>query len=229
MSEPNWKERAEKAEAWLERLRTDPECVWANMLRGEIARPQAMDHYEQCKTELEQAQAACAEMRSVIASIRYVDNYVQLPSSFAKDHALGLECGKGFLSPEKAKELESRIAFRDRCVQQAGFDIDKLESKIKLLIGALEDTRKYDMGTRIPGEWFIRRDKALAAVKEKKDGESTGGWLSPEKAKVLVEALEAAECEFDNIARGAIDGVCGYAAESRDEMAKAIAAVKEKL
>lgn len=36
----------------------DPAEVWAMMLRGEIARPQALDHYEQCKTELEQVQNA---------------------------------------------------------------------------------------------------------------------------------------------------------------------------
>ena len=31
----------------------DPAAVWANMLRGTIARPRALDHYEECKLKVE--------------------------------------------------------------------------------------------------------------------------------------------------------------------------------
>jgi hypothetical protein len=40
---------AEARVAEYERILADPASVWANMLTGKIARPQALDHYEECK------------------------------------------------------------------------------------------------------------------------------------------------------------------------------------
>ena len=44
---------AEARVAEYERILADPNAVWANMLTGKIARPQALDHYEECKQMVE--------------------------------------------------------------------------------------------------------------------------------------------------------------------------------
>lgn len=47
----------------LDHIRTtlkDPAAVWVNMLRGEIARPSALDHYEECKDMVERLQSELA-------------------------------------------------------------------------------------------------------------------------------------------------------------------------
>lgn len=46
--------KATRAElASIHRILKDPAAVWANMLRGNIARPQAFDHYEELKQKVE--------------------------------------------------------------------------------------------------------------------------------------------------------------------------------
>lgn len=44
--------RNDSLQAELNKLK-DPAAVWANMLAGTIARPQALEHYEECKAEVE--------------------------------------------------------------------------------------------------------------------------------------------------------------------------------
>jgi predicted RNase H-like nuclease (RuvC/YqgF family) len=46
---------------------SDPAAVWANMLRGTIARPAALDHYEECKSEVERLQRELAELRTTVS------------------------------------------------------------------------------------------------------------------------------------------------------------------
>lgn len=41
----------------------DPACVWANMLRGTIARPAALDHYEECKANVERLERELASIK----------------------------------------------------------------------------------------------------------------------------------------------------------------------
>lgn len=45
-------------------LLTDPVAVWVNMLRGTIARPRALDHYEECKQEVEKLQAELDRLKT---------------------------------------------------------------------------------------------------------------------------------------------------------------------
>lgn len=50
----------------LQNLKTvlaDPASVWINMLRGEIARPIALDHYEHCKAQVEKLEAENDKLR----------------------------------------------------------------------------------------------------------------------------------------------------------------------
>jgi hypothetical protein len=44
--------------AELEGAISTPDAVWANMLRGTIARPTALDHYEECKARVEELERA---------------------------------------------------------------------------------------------------------------------------------------------------------------------------
>ena len=50
--------------ALLRSILKDPEAVWANMLRGEIARPSALDHYEECKARVEELESAQVRVAS---------------------------------------------------------------------------------------------------------------------------------------------------------------------
>lgn len=50
----------------LDILKDDPAAVWTNMLRGMIARPAALDHYEECKTELEAVKSVLKECGQVL-------------------------------------------------------------------------------------------------------------------------------------------------------------------
>lgn len=67
-----WRLVADQYAAEIERLRAqiaglkDPATVWVNMLRGEIARPRALDHYEELKAEVERLQAEVALLRAEI-------------------------------------------------------------------------------------------------------------------------------------------------------------------
>lgn len=54
----------------IKRAISDPGAVWANMLRGTIARPQALEHYEKCKAALETAERERDEARRQAAAMR---------------------------------------------------------------------------------------------------------------------------------------------------------------
>lgn len=60
------KEIADGLAANLEALK-DPACVWANMLRGTIARPLALDHYEECKAHVERLEHENAELKAKLS------------------------------------------------------------------------------------------------------------------------------------------------------------------
>lgn len=53
------KARIAELEAELDKLQ-DPAAVWANIIQGKIARPQALDHYEECKATVERLEAELA-------------------------------------------------------------------------------------------------------------------------------------------------------------------------
>jgi DNA repair exonuclease SbcCD ATPase subunit len=57
------KARAEAAEAELAKLQ-DSTAVWVNILQGKIARPQALDHYEECKAAVERLEAELAALKA---------------------------------------------------------------------------------------------------------------------------------------------------------------------
>jgi chromosome segregation ATPase len=62
-------QRIAELEAQIEGLK-DPACVWANMLRGTIARPQALDHYEECKANVERLERENAELKAQNVTFR---------------------------------------------------------------------------------------------------------------------------------------------------------------
>jgi len=75
----------------------DPAEVWAMMLRGEIARPQALDHYEECKAELEQVQNA-------------LDNYWRTnPTTLAATEAVMKEVNHFRIELHKLREKHDAI------------------------------------------------------------------------------------------------------------------------
>lgn len=58
------KQRVAELEQLLEVLRTDSAAVWVSILQGKIARPQALEHYEECKARVEVLEAENAKLRS---------------------------------------------------------------------------------------------------------------------------------------------------------------------
>jgi hypothetical protein len=71
----------EKLQRELEQLQailTDPAAVWASMLAGTIARPRALEHYEECKTALELSERQNAAMREALKAIREHYRYCHL-------------------------------------------------------------------------------------------------------------------------------------------------------
>ena len=82
----------QKAVAEIERLRADlldPAKVWVNMLRGTIARPQALEHYEECKAEIEQLQRAyrpadMLEYQKAVAEIERLRAQVEPAKEFRR-------------------------------------------------------------------------------------------------------------------------------------------------
>jgi len=163
------------AEAMLESLRTDPACVWTNMLRGQIARPAALDHYEECKGKLEQAEAACAEMRHILSC-----DSIDCVESHDVDHALSSDCGKGWLSREEATRLMSERD-RDRKLREDAItaygkllsSFEQQKAKIKLLTEALEEItndmvplRQQNACGVVPSQVAKIARQALTAVKE---------------------------------------------------------------
>lgn len=80
-------------------LKDDPAAVWTNMLRGMIARPAALDHYEECKAELEKVKAALKECVEALENYGNHRAHCQLGYSDQK-------CNCGFCEAlAKAKEV----------------------------------------------------------------------------------------------------------------------------
>lgn len=48
----------------------EPGLVWVNMLRGEIARPQALGHYEECKMRVETLETELSEKDRLLKEAR---------------------------------------------------------------------------------------------------------------------------------------------------------------
>jgi hypothetical protein len=59
--------------AELERILADPASVWANMLTGKIARPQALDHYEECKAIVEKLEEQVRVLRVELNLIAHLN------------------------------------------------------------------------------------------------------------------------------------------------------------
>ena len=66
------------------------------------------------KARADKAEAACAEMRQVIESFRWADPFAE-----KSKHAISTDCGKGWVSPEKAKRLREAL-------QQAADTLDEV-------------------------------------------------------------------------------------------------------
>ena len=64
---------AEVRIAELERILADPASVWANMLTGKIARPQALDHYEECKAIVEKLEEQVRVLRVELNLIAHLN------------------------------------------------------------------------------------------------------------------------------------------------------------
>lgn len=69
------REELEKELADLKAILASPAAVYTNILRGTIAKPQALVHYDELKAEvpelrakLEAAEKACAEMREALTT-----------------------------------------------------------------------------------------------------------------------------------------------------------------
>ena len=73
----------DRLQSQLDTLRTDPAIVWANMLRGTIARPQALEHYEECKAEVERLTTRLNKILDCLASI----NVARKPSALNVEDA----------------------------------------------------------------------------------------------------------------------------------------------
>ncbi len=65
---------AEVRIAELERILADPASVWANMLTGKIARPQALDHYEECKQMVEKLDEQVRVLRKAVNAALSADS-----------------------------------------------------------------------------------------------------------------------------------------------------------
>lgn len=107
----------------IKRLKREMSAVYTNLLRKHEALQSEM---EKAKRDLESAQAACAEMREVLQSIWEVDEmgYIVDDKGYKEcgvcgykdgkheteclegvvEHALSIDCGKGWLAPEKVSK-----------------------------------------------------------------------------------------------------------------------------
>lgn len=175
-----WQQRAEKAEKILERLKVTAEEVPDPRFRKlfEEAREHqaywfeaydlAQAEYVAMKQRAEAAEKSAAEMREVITN----------------SHKHGAILTRSFYDALPTATAGTNYVPRA--------ELEQAQKKIAEMREALEQTRRYDMGTRIPNEWFIRRDRAL----------STAGtnYLSPEQVKEqvrpLVKALQEADCNI---------------------------------
>ena len=63
---------AEARVAEYERILKDPNAVWVNMLHGKIARPQALDHYEECKSMVEKLEEQVRVLRGALVEVKQV-------------------------------------------------------------------------------------------------------------------------------------------------------------
>lgn len=63
------RDAAQKEVVELKAVLASPAAVWTNILRGTIARPDALDHYEECKAKLEVAQKERDEARECLRKI----------------------------------------------------------------------------------------------------------------------------------------------------------------
>lgn len=122
----NWQQRAERAESAL------ADC---KRTYGQTA--------EDCvdlTKKLNQSEAACAEMRSFIVTYTTHASVFEQQNE-ARDRVLSTDCGKGWMSPEKAKELRegwqaTKIAYAEDVEQYAAALTDQ-KQKLKLAVEAL--------------------------------------------------------------------------------------------
>ncbi len=137
-------------------LKKDPACVWANMLRGNIATPSALveaHDYQQIKSEnsdlraklaeaelrglriaydfeitrAEQAESKCAEMHHLITHVRqYPEDQFKLDALLIRD-----DCGKGWRSPEDYAALVEKLDDERKLRLEAQNNVRQLKTFIK--------------------------------------------------------------------------------------------------
>ena len=115
---------------------------------------------EMLQDKMEQAQAACAEMRIVLDTFKHADGCICEASFCMPDgshprhtpacekfiHALSSDCGKGWISPEKGKVVREALQAVEedwRATVQCGHAIqDSLctRSIVRKALAALEET-----------------------------------------------------------------------------------------
>jgi hypothetical protein len=108
----------EKLQRELEQLQailTDPAAVWASMLAGTIARPRALEHYEECKTALELSERQNAAMREALERIdeHELANDVcrrNCPACIAQK-AIALDAGRNYVLREDVEPLLSALEY----------------------------------------------------------------------------------------------------------------------
>jgi len=145
----DWEETMNKSDSSINESKPY-ECYWR-------------DRAKEGEAKLYESEATCAEMRELLESVPF--NY-RGPWDDCRVAVLTSEHGKGWLSPGKANDLESRLAASHQALCIAS-------DKIKLLVEALEIiASKPDLSPYDPHEYCRTSPeiaaKALAAVKEDK-------------------------------------------------------------
>jgi hypothetical protein len=130
--------------------RSDCIICWkrgANAATSELEKARAaIEHYKedvatsyeqqgQLAERLAKAEAACAEIKSLIPDLWFYSSDDGPFSQAQIDHALSTDCGKGWLSSEKAKELEADG-------QNVHAKVRELTAQNALLVAVLEKARR---------------------------------------------------------------------------------------
>lgn len=128
-------------------------------------RDEAVAIRKEAEERAERAELACAEMRRVLKFIRkdadFIDAFEERRIHPPIDHAISSDCGKGWLSPERAKRL--REALEKIAALKDG--------KRRLLEGGCQQI-------------------AQQALRETDEPKRDDGWLSPEKRNQLRSLID---------------------------------------
>lgn len=95
----------------IKKILQDAEAVWVNMLSGTIARPRALDHYEECKQKIEHLEDRMKAMDKVVQDIKNLKNEVNCRREHGANHGGHLD----YVETALIKAFEAL----DRLTQQA--------------------------------------------------------------------------------------------------------------